>query len=48
MAAGMKSKQEEALSFYGTAGRFFAIGDCTRPATIHEAVRQAFAAAGSL
>jgi 2,4-dienoyl-CoA reductase-like NADH-dependent reductase (Old Yellow Enzyme family)/thioredoxin reductase len=48
MAVGMKARRDEALSFYGTAGRFFAIGDCTRPATIHEAVRQAFAAANSL
>jgi 2,4-dienoyl-CoA reductase-like NADH-dependent reductase (Old Yellow Enzyme family)/thioredoxin reductase len=48
LAVGMKSQQEKALSFYGAADRFFAIGDCIQTGTIHEAVRQAFATANSI
>jgi pyruvate/2-oxoglutarate dehydrogenase complex dihydrolipoamide dehydrogenase (E3) component len=48
VAVGMKAKSDEALSYYGAADRFFLIGDCAKPATLHEAMRSAFAAAGSL
>lgn len=48
VSAGMQSKKEEALSFYGTADEFYMIGDCKKPATILEAMRTAFATAAQI
>ena len=43
ISLGMKPLQAEALAFSGTAGRFAIIGDCKKPATVQQAMRQAFA-----
>jgi 2,4-dienoyl-CoA reductase-like NADH-dependent reductase (Old Yellow Enzyme family)/thioredoxin reductase len=48
MSTGMKAKQEEALSFYGAGKRFYSIGDCTKPATVQKAMRDAFAVASQI
>ena len=48
VSAGMKARQEEALSFYGSAKRFFYIGDCKKAATVQQAMRSAFAAASQI
>ncbi|MBR1781686.1 MAG: FAD-dependent oxidoreductase, partial [Oscillospiraceae bacterium] len=48
VSTGMRARQEEALGFYGSAARFYAIGDCTRPATIQKAMRDAFAVASQI
>lgn len=48
ISTGMKAKREEALAFYGSAGRFHAIGDCKKPATVQQAMRDAFALAAGI
>ena len=48
ISAGMKSRREEALAFYGSADRFYLIGDCDRPATVQQAMRSAFATASQI
>jgi NADPH-dependent 2,4-dienoyl-CoA reductase/sulfur reductase-like enzyme len=48
VSAGMKAKQQEALSFYGSAKRFYYIGDCKQTATVQQAMRSAFAAASQI
>ncbi len=48
VSAGMRAKQDEALGFYGTAPRFYQIGDCTAPGTVQQAMRTAFATAGQI
>ena len=45
ISAGMKPYAEEAMAFFGSAGRFYMIGDCTSPATIQQAMRSAYAIA---
>jgi len=45
IATGMKSKLDEALSFFRPDIRFFMIGDCTRPANVEKAIRSAFSTA---
>ncbi len=45
MSAGMRPNQQQALAFYGTAPEFYMIGDCKKPATIQQAMRQAYATA---
>lgn len=48
ISTGMKARREEALAFYGSAGRFHAIGDCKKPATVQQAMRDAFALAAGI
>lgn len=48
VAAGMKPSQESALRFYGTADRFFMIGDCNVVGNIQKAIRSAFSIASTL
>ncbi len=48
VSAGMRARQTEALSFYGTAPRFYQIGDCCAPGTVQQAMRTAFATAGQI
>lgn len=48
VAGGMKSRQAEAIRFYGTACQFAIIGDCQRVGSVQSAVRSAFAAASEL
>lgn len=48
VSAGMKAKKAEALEFYGSADRFYMVGDCKKPATIQQAMRSAFSTASSI
>ena len=48
LSVGMKSKSDEALSFYGTAPHFYMIGDCKQPGTIQTTNRTAYATASSI
>ncbi len=48
ISTGMKAQRDEALSFYGSADHFYMIGDCKRPATVQNAMREAFALASSI
>jgi len=48
ISTGMKSCRDEGLSFYGTADRLYLIGDCKQPATVQNAMRQAFAVASEI
>jgi NADPH-dependent 2,4-dienoyl-CoA reductase/sulfur reductase-like enzyme len=46
--AGMRPLRDEALRFYGSAGRFFVIGDCDSLGDVQTSIRSAFAAASQL
>lgn len=48
ISLGMRAKTDEALAFSGTADRFAIIGDCKKPATVQQAMRQAYAVAHSI
>jgi len=48
VSAGMKANKREALDFYGSADRFYMIGDCRKPATIQYAMRSAFSTASTI
>ncbi len=48
ISLGMRARQDEALSFSGTANRFAIIGDCRKPATVQQAMRQAYAVSHSV
>ena len=48
VSTGMVPRREEALAFYDSGARLFCIGDCTGPATIVKAMRDAFAAASQI
>lgn len=48
VSAGMCAKYEEATAFYGCAEEFYMIGDCTKAATIQQAMRSAFAVANKI
>lgn len=48
LSVGMRSKSDEALSFYGTAQHFYMIGDCVKPGTIQSTNRNAYATAVSI
>lgn len=43
LSVGMRAKADEALSFYGSAPRFYMIGDCKQPGTIQTTNRNAYA-----
>ena len=48
LAAGMKAKTDEALTFYSAADRFSMIGDCAQVGSLQTALRSAFSAASVL
>ena len=48
MSVGMRSKTDEALSFYDAAPNFYMIGDCYKPGTIQTGTRNAYATAISI
>ena len=48
VSAGMTPLQQEAMDFYGTAPHVYMIGDCVKPATVQQAMRQAYAAASEI
>lgn len=45
LSVGMRSKSDEALSFYGVGSQFFMVGDCKKPGTIQTTNRSAYGAA---
>lgn len=42
LSVGMRSKADEALSFYGTTPGFYMVGDCRKPGTIQTTNRSAY------
>ena len=48
VSGGMQPRYEEALQFYGTADRFFLIGDCSEVGDVQTCMRTAFGAASQL
>lgn len=48
LSTGMKAHKDEALAFYGSADRFYMVGDCKKPATVQQAIRNAFATASTI
>ena len=45
MCAGRVPRTEQALAFYGCTPEFYMVGDCKKPASVQQAMRQAYAAA---
>ena len=45
LSVGMRSKTDEALSFYGAGQAFWMVGDCKKPGTIQTTNRMAYGAA---
>ena len=45
LSVGMRSKTDEAMSFYGTGRAFWMVGDCKKPGTIQTTNRMAYGAA---
>jgi 2,4-dienoyl-CoA reductase-like NADH-dependent reductase (Old Yellow Enzyme family)/thioredoxin reductase len=45
LSVGMRAKTQEALAFYGTAPRFYMVGDCKKPGTIQTTNRSAYGVA---
>jgi 2,4-dienoyl-CoA reductase-like NADH-dependent reductase (Old Yellow Enzyme family)/thioredoxin reductase len=45
VSAGLSPRHDEALKFYGTAERFFIIGDCRAVSSVQACMRSAFATA---
>lgn len=48
LSVGMRAKSDEALAFYGSAPRFYMVGDCKKPGTIQTTNRNAYATAESI
>ncbi len=48
ISVGMRAKTDEALAFSNTADRFAIIDDYKKPATVQQAMRQAYAVAHSI
>ena len=48
ICGGVKARHAEALSYVGSATRFFAVGDCVKVGNIQKCTREAYAAACSL
>lgn len=48
LSGGMKPLHDEALKFYGTAERFFLVGDCREVGNVQTSIRTGFAAASQL
>ena len=45
LAAGMRANTDEALTFYGTGGKFFMMGDCSHVGSLQTTLRSAFSIA---
>jgi NADPH-dependent 2,4-dienoyl-CoA reductase/sulfur reductase-like enzyme len=45
ISVGTKSKTEEAYSFYGSAKKFYVVGDCYEPGSVQQAMRNGYATA---
>ena len=48
LSVGMRSKSDEALSFYGTTPGFYMVGDCRKPGTIQTTNRSAYVTANNI
>lgn len=48
LSVGMRSKSDEALSFYGTNPGFYMVGDCRKPGTIQTTNRSAYVTASNI
>ena len=48
VSAGLQPRHDEALKFYGSADRFFIIGDCRVVGNVQKCMRTAFATASQL
>ncbi len=48
LSVGMRSKTDEALSFYGTNPGFYMVGDCRKPGTIQTTNRSAYVTASNI
>ena len=48
LSVGMRSRTDEALSFYGTCPGFYMVGDCKKPGTIQTTNRSAFVTANNI
>ncbi len=48
LSGGVKPCMEEAMAFYGSAERFYLIGDCDQPGSIQTCVRSAFSIASQI
>ena len=48
LSVGMRSKSNEALSFYGTNPGFYMVGDCRKPGTIQTTNRSAYVTANNI
>ena len=48
LSVGMRSKVDEALSFYGTNPGFYMVGDCKKPGTIQTTNRSAYVIANNI
>jgi pyruvate/2-oxoglutarate dehydrogenase complex dihydrolipoamide dehydrogenase (E3) component len=46
--AGLKSRKDKAMKFYGSAPRFFVVGDCRKVGDLHSSNRTAFGAASQI
>ncbi len=47
-SAGVRPRMDEAMKFYGSADRFFLIGDCQKTGSIQSCMRSAFSIASQL
>jgi NADPH-dependent 2,4-dienoyl-CoA reductase/sulfur reductase-like enzyme len=45
VAAGMKSRRDEAVALHRAGNKFYVVGDCDKPGNVQQAVRAAFSAA---
>ena len=48
LSVGMRSKTDEAMSFYGTGRAFWMVGDCKKPGTIQTTNRSAYVTANNI
>lgn len=48
LSGGVKPRMEEAMAFYGSADRFYLIGDCEHPGSIQTCTHSAFASASQI
>ena len=48
LSGGVKPRIEQAMAFYGSADRFYLVGDCERPGSIQSCTRSAFATASQI
>jgi len=48
LSGGMNALSNEAIAFFGTANRFFMVGDCEKVGCVQSSIRSAFGAASQL